>query len=425
MDHTVPQPSGIQAATAEEDFKWVLPRFISLWEELVDIGLESNGGYDRQTWTESHGALQSWFTTQATTRGMRVEGDGNGNLWAWLGEHQSGTAFATGSHFDSVPGGGGFDGPLGIVSAFAAIDLLTRRGKLPSFPLVVVNFAEEEGGRFGVPCLGSRLATGKIGPEAARKLQDRDGVSWEEAMREAGSDPGLMGPATAMLSRIGRFCELHIEQGIALAPLGQPVGVADAIWPHGRWRLQFQGQGNHAGTTHMADRQDPVVALGETILAVQSVAVEAEAVATVGKIVPFPNATNAVASSLAAWVDIRASQEAQLEGLWSIISEAAESAANTAGVEFSCTMESRSAEVRFDTPFGEQIIEIGREMGLEMPRLSTAAGHDAAVLAETIPSTMLFVRNQTGISHSPEEFAENSDCAIGVLVLASVLSAPA
>ena len=158
----------------------------------------------------------------------------------WSGEPRD--AFVSGSHLDSVPDGGAFDGPLGVVSALCAIDLLRSRGVQPLRPVAVVVFADEEGARFGVACAGSRLATGALEPDAARALTDVDGVSLDEAMRRAGVGTANLGRDDEALRRVGVFVELHIEQGRALVDLDAPVAIGTSIWPHGRWRFSFEGR---------------------------------------------------------------------------------------------------------------------------------------------------------------------------------------
>src|SRR5690606_8477863 len=231
--------------------------FDRLWADLEPIGRHpGTGGYRRYTFGAADAELRSWFAGAAASRGLDVETDGNGNMWAWWGAPGPG-AVVTGSHLDSVPDGGAFDGPLGVVSALEAVAELRRRGFAPARPVAVAVFAEEEGARFGVPCLGSRLLTGAIAPERAAALTDADGVTWAEAMAGAGFDPAGLGPDPERAGRIGAFVELHVEQGRALADTGDAVGAARSIWPHGRWRLEFTGRADHAGTTRLADRRDP------------------------------------------------------------------------------------------------------------------------------------------------------------------------
>ncbi len=171
--------------------------FAELWAELLPVGRdERTGGYRRYSWTEADAGCRAWFARTATKLGLRTDFDRNGNLWAWWGRPNgtSGQAVATGSHLDSVPDGGAYDGPLGIAAAFAAIRQLREQGFQPARPIGVAAFTEEEGARFGVACLGSRLATGAIDPGAARQLRDRDGVSLADAMRAAGRDASAAWP---------------------------------------------------------------------------------------------------------------------------------------------------------------------------------------------------------------------------------------
>ena len=217
------------------------PTFGALWESLLPVGRDpGTGGYRRFSWTPPELDCRAWFEAAARDRQLRTFPDRNGNLWAWWDvPHPMGAAVATGSHLDSVPDGGAYDGPLGVVSAFAAIDELRSEGFTPSRPIAVAAFTEEEGARFGVACLGSRLLTGAIDPGEARELRDGDGVTLAEAMHAAGRDPGQIGRDEDLLGQLGGYVELHIEQGRALADLDVALGIAEGIWPHGRWRLEI------------------------------------------------------------------------------------------------------------------------------------------------------------------------------------------
>jgi N-carbamoyl-L-amino-acid hydrolase len=395
-------------------------RFAALWRSLLPIGRDGrDGGYLRYSWSESELACREWFVEEALDRDLEVEIDGNGNLWAWWGSADDSPdgAIVTGSHLDSVPHGGAYDGPLGVVSALLAVDLLRERGIRPDRPLAVVVFTEEEGARFGLPCLGSRLLTGSVAPDQARRLRDRDGTTLADAMAQAGFDPDRLGPDPDRLSRIAAFVELHVEQGRALDDLGSSVGVASAIWPHGRYRLDFAGQGNHAGTTTMVDRRDPMLTLAYTVLAANKEARLQGAHATVGKVDVEPNATNAIPSRATAWLDARAADEATLSGLVEAIRKRAEERAARDGTTVALKAESTTAEVSFDN----SVTRLAAEQ-LGAPILPTGAGHDAGVLAGHVDTAMLFVRNPTGISHAPQEHASDVDCAAGVNALADVLA---
>ncbi|QHC02577.1 allantoate amidohydrolase [Epidermidibacterium keratini] len=400
-----------------------------MWSSLDDVGRLDSGGYGRFAWNDADLTLRAWFLAQAAARSLDVDEDRNGNLWAWWGTPGPG-AVVTGSHLDSVPGGGAYDGPLGVASAFAAIDLLRARGFSPSRPIAVACFSDEEGARFGVACLGSRLLTGAIEGPRAGALLDADGVSLADAMRRAGRNPSRMGRDRETLSRIGVFIELHVEQGRGLIDLGSPIAVASSIWPHGRWRLDFSGQGNHAGTTLLEDRHDPMLTYAETVLSVRKRARLAGCVATVGKVEVTPGGVNAIPSHVTAWLDTRAPDDQTVRAVVAEIEERARQRGERDGVVVSIREESYSPRVDFDPAvrqsLGRQLADVLAESVPELdaiPVLGTGAGHDAGILSKHVPTGMLFVRNPTGISHAPDEYAEPADCHTGVLALAEVLAA--
>ncbi|WP_460955159.1 allantoate amidohydrolase [Parasphingorhabdus pacifica] len=382
---------------------------------IDDVGADQRrGGYSRHVFDPAERELRDWFTEQAGRRGLRVMTDHNANIWAWWGDPGA-DAVVTGSHLDSVPGGGAFDGPLGVACALTAVDLLRADGFTPRTPLALVVFAEEEGGRFGVPCLGSRLLTGAITQERANSLHDRDGVSFAEALNSAGFEPRHTGPDPAAVRRIGRFVELHVEQGRGLVDHGRPVAVASAILAHGRWRFRFHGEGNHAGTTLLTDRRDPMLPAAELVLTARRLARDVEgARATVGRLVGNPGGTNVIASSVDVWLDVRAPSPGNLVA--ELVGRARELAA-TEGCAVELTEESRNETVRFDPALRDDLTALLDTA----PVLPTGAGHDAGILAAEVPTSMLFVRNPTGVSHAPQEHAEPADCDIGAEALARVL----
>ncbi|MFI9050076.1 allantoate amidohydrolase [Streptomyces sp. NPDC053427] len=399
-----------------------------MWEELRPIGRNSSsGGYRRYAWTAADTDCRAWFKAQAEARGLAYELDRNGNQWAWLGaatyqDVALGDAVVTGSHLDSVPDGGAFDGPLGVVSSFAALDELRRRGAEFAKPLAVVNFGDEEGARFGLACVGSRLAAGALTTEAAHRLRDGDGVTLPQAMERAGYDPEAIGPDPERLARIGAFVELHVEQGRALDLSGDPVGIASAIWPHGRWRFDFHGEANHAGTTRLEDRRDPMLTYAATVLAAREQARLAGALATFGKISVEPNGVNAIPSLVRGWLDSRAADQDTLDTVIEGIERAAAERAARDGVDLTVVRESFTPVVEFQHALRDELGAIlGKAGERPVPVLGTGAGHDAGILSGTLPTAMLFVRNPTGVSHSPAETAAEDDCVAGVTALADVL----
>jgi N-carbamoyl-L-amino-acid hydrolase len=394
-----------------------------MWAELLPIGRDAaSGGYRRFAWTGADADCRAWFREQAEARGLTYETDRNGNQWAWHGDPAARNAVVTGSHLDSVPDGGAFDGPLGVVSAFAALDELRARGAHPTRPLGIVNFGDEEGARFGLACVGSRLTAGALTVEQAHRLTDGDGITLPRAMEAAGHDPDTLGPDPERLSRIGAFVELHVEQGRALDLSGDRIGIASAIWPHGRWRFDFRGEANHAGTTRLADRRDPMLSYAETVLAARREAELAGAVATFGKIAVEPNGVNAIPSLVRGWLDSRAADQASLDAVVTGIEKAAREHAAAQGAELDVVRESFTPVVEFDHALRDELARIlGTDTDLRVPVLGTGAGHDAGILSGRVPTAMLFVRNPTGVSHSPAEYAAEDDCAAGVTALADVL----
>ncbi|SDG56322.1 N-carbamoyl-L-amino-acid hydrolase [Sinosporangium album] len=381
-------------------------------EALADIGQDrGTGGYTRDAWSPADLELRAWFGQEAERRGLDLTADRNGNMWAWWGDPDAEPGVVTGSHLDSVRQGGAFDGPLGVASAFAAIDGLRARGVTPARPLGVVCFTDEEGARFGVPCIGSRLLTGVLAPDRARGLRDDEGDTMADVLRRAGRDPEVLGRDEKTLARVKVFVELHVEQGRALVDRDAAVGVGSAIWPHGRWRFDFRGRADHAGTTRLADRDDPMLPFAHAVLTARVAAERHGVLATFGKVRVSPGNANAIPGQVSAWLDARGAGERAVREL---VSELA------LGSGAAVSEESWTPVVDFDVPLRDRIAAL---LG-GVPILPTGAGHDAGILsAAGVPSAMLFVRNPTGVSHSPAEHAEPVDCRAGVDALTSVMEA--
>jgi N-carbamoyl-L-amino-acid hydrolase len=416
--------------------------FDGLWDALLPVGRDpATGGYRRFAWTDADLECRAWFVEAAAQRGLDVETDGNGNLWAWWGDPSASDTLVVGSHLDSVPDGGAFDGPLGVVSAFAALDAVRERGLTATRPIAITAFSDEEGARFGVACAGSRLLVGALDADRARALRDGDGTTMADAMRAAGHNATRAGADPERLARIGQFVELHVEQGRArpvdvgastprnddphgLVDLDAPVGVASAIWPHGRWRFVFAGRADHAGTTRLEDRDDPMLFYATAVLAARDAAKRHGALATFGKVRVLPNGVNAIPSRVTAWLDARGSDEARVRAVVSDLSgltpppRGRTFPRDLTGAGAFVSEESWTPATDFDVPLRDRL---GALLG-GAPVLPTGAGHDAGVLAAGgVPSAMLFVRNHTGVSHSPHEHADRDDCLAGVDAMAQVV----
>lgn len=397
--------------------------FDRMWESLRLVGRDpTTRGYRRFAWTREDHTLREWFAGECAARGMEVVVDRAGNQWGWWGDPDATPGVVIGSHLDSVADGGAFDGPLGVVSSFAAVDAVQRQGFRPRVPLGVANFADEEGGRFGIACAGSRLLTGALDPRRAAALTDAEGVTMAEAWRAAGLEPNTIGPDPEALRRVAAYVELHVEQGLALAldPGGEPdlidparaVAIGTEIWPHGRWEIDLFGEANHAGTTRLEDRLDAMLQFAAVVASARMHAREAGCLATVGKVVARPNAVNAIAEHITCWLDARGADAGAVRGLVDAIRAEVEQDEGSVN-ELSWTPA---------TPFDAALRERIGAVLPEAPLLATGAGHDAGILANGgVPTAMLFVRNPTGVSHSPAEWAEPQDCDRGVAALATVV----
>ena len=400
--------------------------FDPMWAALAPIGRDgATGGYRRFAWTRTDHDLREWFAGECADRGLALTEDRAGNQWAWWGDPDTTPGIVLGSHLDSVPDGGAFDGPLGVVSALATVDALRAAGVTPSRPIGVVNFVDEEGARFGIACAGSRIITGALSADRARGLTDADGITMAEAWRAAGRDPSTLGPDEEALRRVHAFVELHVEQGRALAldPDGsapgdltdptRAVAIGTDIWPHGRWRIEIPGEANHAGTTRLEDRRDAVLGLATLGQQARSYAAELGCAATVGKVRVEPGGVNAVPSHVTAWLDARGPAERAVRATVAGVVDAADELGGT------YEEESWTPTTRFDAALVSQLTGVLPDA----PLLGTGAGHDAGILAtHGIPAAMLFVRNPTGVSHSPAEFAEPEDCHRGVAALTAVVT---
>ena len=378
-----------------------------LFERLGQLYRIGGGrGANRPAYTgaedEAHRLVAGWMGEA----GLEVECDPAGNLYGRLRGAQPGLAEVwTGSHLDSVPEGGRFDGPLGVLAGLEAVERIGRQERT----LTVVAFRDEEGWRFGRGCFGSRALCGQL--EAGElETRDADGVPLAEAV-------GRELPAAGWLERPpAAYVELHVEQGPVLAGLDAPLGVVGAIVGLARLGIVFSGAAGHAGTTPMAGRDDALCKAAAFVLRVRDLAAALpDAVATVGRFTVEPGAANVIPSRVSLVVDARAADDEALAALL----EGIEAAAAAAAIE----RLRRTSPV----PMAESVRTALRSglgaAGLPAPELHSGAGHDAGVLgAAGVPAGMLFVRSLAGgVSHSPEEESSREDVALAVDVLAATL----
>lgn len=377
-----------------------------------------------------HGLLRGWMEVA----GMTVTVDAAGNLRGLFdpagisGAGGSAGRLMVGSHLDTVPRAGAFDGVLGVVMGVALVEEMARAGVRPGFAVEVVGFSEEEGVRFGMPFLGSLAMVGGLTKEVLER-RDARGVSVAEALGAFGCDSaGIPGIAGEMDGVMG-YLEVHIEQGPVLESEGRGVGVVDALVGQTRLRVTFTGEANHAGTTPMRLRRDAMTAAAEWVGAVEEVGLRVPGlVATVGRMEARPGAVNVVAGEVVATLDARHAEDGVRTEAVREMRERAEAAGARRGVRVSVEVGMEQAAVRMDQRMVRALTAAaGRVLGgdRDVRVMMSGAGHDAMVMAGRVPSAMLFLRSPGGLSHHPEETVLVEDVETGLAVMAEFVMAMA
>jgi allantoate deiminase len=370
-------------------------------------------------WVAAQDQVAAWMGEA----GLRVERDAAGNVWGYLdGRDRALGIIATGSHIDSQNPGGRFDGALGVVAAVAALATLRERFGPPERTLAAVSLAEEEASRFPTANFwGSRAIIGRIGAEEPKRLRGYDGVTMAEAMRDAGFDPARL--PEAQRDDIETFIELHIEQGPYLEQDDLPVGIVERITGYRQYLVTLEGEANHAGTTPMDRRRDPMAGAAEIIGGVIATAhrMGRPAVTTVGRMTVSPNERAVIPRQVAFTVDARSPDAAQRETLLARHEALMREVAARRDLNLTLRVDSDRQPVPCDPALVETLVAAADEAGIPARRMTSGAVHDAMQLAAIARIAMLFVRSQRGISHSPEEFTATEDAAAGTEVLARAL----
>jgi allantoate deiminase len=345
--------------------------------------------------------VQGWMEAL----GMQVKMDAAGNLRGrYAGA--SNTSLMIGSHLDTVPNSGAFDGVLGVMLGLSLVESLNGE-RLP-FSIELVAFSEEEGVRFHVPFIGSRALVGRVDPDFLA-TQDADGISIAQALTSFGLDP-LKIKGCEVGDEVAGFLEFHIEQGILLESEGRSLGVVHAIVGQTRAEMTFTGHARHAGTTPMRLRNDAVAGAAEWVIAVERLALDTPGmVATVGDLRSHPGAGNVIAGQLRASLDVRHEDDSIRHRAVRTLLTEADSIAKRRGLTVASKMLMDQPAVPMDTHFCDLATEAIRETGIEPLSMVSGAGHDAMILAGRVPTTMIFLRSPGGISHHPEESVRPQD----------------
>jgi N-carbamoyl-L-amino-acid hydrolase len=385
-----------------------------LWNDIVAtarFGAADKGGVTRLTLTEEDREVRDWFVAACRTLGCTVEVDGIGNIFAtYAGEDMSLPAIAVGSHLDTQPQGGRFDGILGVLAGLEVLRTLKETSTVLRHPLTVVNWTNEEGSRFSPAMMGSGVFAGALSLDAARALTDRDSVTIGAALDTI----GYRGEAWVEPAAFAAYVELHIEQGPLLEASATEIGIVTGIQGLRWFDITVTGTEAHAGSTPMAQRDDALVAAAEIVLAVRDIAREnPPGVGTVGFVEVGPNSRNVVPGSVRLQIDMRHPSEAGLDQMEGALQEAVRKAGARAELKRIWS----KAPVVFDPSIVDAVRNSAEALGYSATDVVSGAGHDAAHIATIMPTAMIFVPSKNGLSHNEAEYTAPEECARGAEVL--------
>lgn len=386
-------------------------------DTLARFGAGLGAGLNRIAYSPEDLAGRVWVGEQMRAAGMSVRTDAAGNsIGTYPGSDPALPPLALGSHTDTVPDGGKYDGALGVLAALACVRTLRDQGVRLRHPVEVIDFAAEEatlpGGVFG-----SRAMIGALTPDRL-DLPAQDGRTAAETLRDAGLDPAAIFSAVRPAGSVAAYLELHIEQGSTLAREGVPVGLVTGIVDIRNFRVTFHGVANHAGTTPMNDRRDALVLAAPFITAVREIAIEHGIVGTIGTLHVSPGASNVIPGQVEMALEIRGLDVAALDAATAAVAARAEGATFT---ELSRRDGKASQPTLSDERLLDALRQAAEDLGLAWKRLPSGAGHDAMCMAHIAPMAMLFVPSVGGISHSPNEYTAPQDCVNGARVLMGAL----
>ena len=393
---------------------------------LGRIGAEVDGGVTRLAYSREEQNARTWFIARAQEAGLSTTIDNAGNVLALEPDRGDARPILSGSHLDTVPAGGRFDGMLGVVAALEAVRAIRQQTSAQSRrPLGVLALSAEESSRFGAACLGSRMLAGLLPPAALDNLTDARGISLRTAMHQVGLQPEPMSEISKQPGWFAEFVELHIDQSDDLARAGVPLGVITGIAAPTRLRIVMHGRQAHSGATPMPARRDALAGAAELALAVERAAISRSQqgiVGTVGVFTIAPGAMNVIPGRAELGVDIRGVDYALVQETATEIEEAARTIARRRGLDAEISLISQSQPLRIPAQRVTALMNVCRELGVPAIPMISRAGHDTLYLSHLGPVSMIFVRNPAGVSHNRTELARDEDVIAGASVLAAYLA---
>ncbi len=399
-----------------------LDRLLSGLAAFAAIGGDGQGGVTRLAFTAADQSARRLFQEKLAAAGLAVRVDAIGNVFGRRAGREDGLPpLLLGSHLDSVPSGGRFDGPLGVLAALETVRMLEDAGVPTRRPIEVVSFAAEESSRFGSGTLGSKALVGKLTPEMLAALRDAEGHTLAEGLRDCGFSPERIGEVRRPPGAYHAYLELHLEQGAVLEQAGVPVGLVTGIAAPTRFRVTYTGRADHSGATPMPLRRDALVAAAELVLAVRRSVLRygsPTSVGTVGVLRIQPGAMNVIPGQASLGIDLRdIDAEAKRR-----VGEKVRAAARRIARKWRLAVSVETLTDESPVPLTERIRMVSaaacQERGISFLELPSGAGHDAMYVAEIAETGMLFVRCREGVSHNPAECVEPQDAAAGATALA-------
>ncbi len=391
-----------------------------LWgglHELGRIGDRGDGAMMRVTGSDADRRARDYFVDRLETAGLDVRIDHVGNIYGRLAGRSSREPIIIGSHLDTVPNGGKFDGAAGVLAALEVIESWNDAAIEPRHPVEVVAFTEEEGTRFGTGLLGSAVASGRLTTEDALELRDDNGATLEAVLDEI----GYRGDTSPILDELTAYIELHVEQGPTLDSAGIPVGLVEAITGLCQLEVRIHGEANHAGATSMSSRRDSLAAVAEVSVKIErearSIAKRTDAVATIGSVDVEPNAANVIPETVRFTLDIRDTDETARQRLKTFAIETIETIASERQLKYEYEEWLDVEATPMDGTLVDRLASACHSLDIDHLRLPSGGGHDAMNLAEICPAAMVFVPSEGGISHNPAEHTDRADLVAGTRVL--------
>lgn len=394
-------------------------------DELALISDAEAPAVTRLVFTPTDLKARAWLRAKCLEAGLGVRQDAIGNMFArWIGKNPRAAPVATGSHIDAIPNAGKYDGVVGVLGGLEAVRSLQRSGFQPTRSIELILFTSEEPTRFGIGCLGSRMLSGILTAETARRLTDASGQNLEH-IRQAADMQGDLELVRLDSGHYSAFIELHIEQGPLLESARVPLGIVESIAAPASYELIAEGAGGHAGGVLMRERKDALCAAAEIILAVEEAALargSSDTVATVGICDVFPGAVNSIPSRVRLTLDLRDTDLPRRERVLQTIRNAASQVSDKRGVSLQFHIVNSDAPAVCSSVVTESLTRSCAQHNFPFQKMVSRAYHDSLFMSRIAPTGMLFIPCRNGYSHRPDEFASAEDIARGALVLAETLA---